>query len=353
MSIGYAACHWCHVMERESFEDEGTARIMNEHFINIKIDREERPDIDHIYMDALQAMAGSGGWPLNMFLLPNRQPFYGGTYFPPKQAYNRPSWKEVLLAVSEAFKTKRSELEEQASNLTQHLHQSNQFGMEAVNMQLPKEELFTTAQCDAIVLAIMDGKPVQVMGTVYRSGTDHGIVGRRDHGVLTPASLKGKKVGVTQGTSGHFTLDVFLNTARLQGSDVTMVNYKPEELGQALQRGDVDVGFESYAALRGAIDDIVGDHRARKTELGEDRDFAAVEARIGRDNGVVRRVEANGREGAAPDAVARDGDAAGTKDVDAVAILAGAAVARGDALDAIAGDERARYQCRCKPGAVF
>lgn len=155
VSIGYAACHWCHVMERESFEDEGTARIMNEHFINIKIDREERPDIDHIYMDALQAMAGSGGWPLNMFLLPNRQPFYGGTYFPPKQAYNRPSWKEVLLAVSDAFKTKRKDLEEQAANLTQHLHQSNQFGMEVVNMQLPKEELFTAAQCDAIVLAIM------------------------------------------------------------------------------------------------------------------------------------------------------------------------------------------------------
>lgn len=155
VSIGYAACHWCHVMERESFEDESTASIMNEHFINIKIDREERPDIDHIYMDALQAMAGSGGWPLNMFLLPNRQPFYGGTYFPPKQAYNRPSWKEVLLAVSDAFKTKRKDLEEQAANLTQHLHQSNQFGMEAVNMQLPKEELFTPAQCDAITLAIM------------------------------------------------------------------------------------------------------------------------------------------------------------------------------------------------------
>ncbi len=155
VSIGYAACHWCHVMERESFEDASVAAIMNEHFINIKIDREERPDIDHIYMDALQAMAGSGGWPLNVFLLPNRQPFYGGTYFPPKKAYNRPSWKEVLLAVSEAFRTKRDELESQASNLTQHLHQSNQFGMEAVNMQLPKEELFTEAQCKSISLAIM------------------------------------------------------------------------------------------------------------------------------------------------------------------------------------------------------
>lgn len=155
VSIGYAACHWCHVMERESFEDEETAGLMNQHFVNIKIDREERPDIDHIYMDALQAMSGQGGWPLNVFLLPNRQPFYGGTYFPPKNAYNRPSWKEVLLAVSDAFKTKRADIEQQASTLIQHLENSNQFGMDAVNSLIPKEELFTEAQCDAMTLAIL------------------------------------------------------------------------------------------------------------------------------------------------------------------------------------------------------
>ena len=155
VSIGYAACHWCHVMERESFENEETARLMNEHFVNIKIDREERPDIDHIYMDALQAMAGQGGWPLNVFLLPDRQPFYGGTYFPPKQVYNRPSWTEVLLAVSDAFKTKRADIEQQASNLTQHLENSNQFGMDAVSSLIPKEELFTAEQCGAMALAIL------------------------------------------------------------------------------------------------------------------------------------------------------------------------------------------------------
>jgi uncharacterized protein YyaL (SSP411 family) len=92
VSIGYAACHWCHVMERESFEDESVAAIMNEHFVNIKIDREERPDLDHIYMDAVQSMTGSGGWPLNVFLTPGTKPFYGGTYFPPRAAFNRPSW---------------------------------------------------------------------------------------------------------------------------------------------------------------------------------------------------------------------------------------------------------------------
>jgi len=129
VSIGYSACHWCHVMERESFEDEETARLMNEHFVNIKIDREERPDLDHIYMDAVQAMTESGGWPLNVFLTPATKPFYGGTYFPPKRAFNRPSWQEVLLGVAEAFTQRRNEIEAQAENLTEHLLQSNAFGI--------------------------------------------------------------------------------------------------------------------------------------------------------------------------------------------------------------------------------
>lgn len=131
VSIGYAACHWCHVMERESFEDEATAAIMNEHFINIKIDREERPDLDHIYMDAVQAMTGSGGWPLNVFLTPDTRPFYGGTYFPPVRAHNRPSWKEVLTGLHKAFTEKREEIDEQAEKLTLHLQKSNAFGLQA------------------------------------------------------------------------------------------------------------------------------------------------------------------------------------------------------------------------------
>ena len=125
LSIGYAACHWCHVMERESFEDEAVAEFMNTHFINIKVDREERPDVDHIYMDALQAMTGSGGWPLNIFLLPNGQPFYGGTYFPPNAMQNRASWMDVLKGVHAAFEQNREKLVEQATHLTQHLLQSN------------------------------------------------------------------------------------------------------------------------------------------------------------------------------------------------------------------------------------
>lgn len=129
VSIGYSSCHWCHVMERESFEDEAIGDLMNKNFINIKVDREERPDLDHIYMDAVQAMTGGGGWPLNVFLTPDGKPFYGGTYFPPKAAFNRPSWKDTLVAVKQAFLEKRDEVDTQAENLTQHLFQSNTFGM--------------------------------------------------------------------------------------------------------------------------------------------------------------------------------------------------------------------------------
>ena len=129
VSIGYAACHWCHVMEKESFEKEEVATIMNEHFINIKVDREERPDVDHIYMDAVQAITGSGGWPLNVFLTPDGKPFYGGTYFPPRRAFNRASWTEILTAIAQAYKEKRDEIEQQAENLTEHLQASNSFGL--------------------------------------------------------------------------------------------------------------------------------------------------------------------------------------------------------------------------------
>ena len=118
VSIGYSACHWCHVMERESFEDEETAALMNEHFINIKIDREERPDLDHIYMDAVQAMTGSGGWPLNVFLTPDGRPFYGGTYFPPKAFHNRPSWTRCIAGVANACGRKTKRIDAQADNLT-------------------------------------------------------------------------------------------------------------------------------------------------------------------------------------------------------------------------------------------
>lgn len=125
VSIGYSTCHWCHVMERESFENETIAKYMNEHFVNIKVDREERPDVDHIYMEAVQVITGQGGWPLNCFLLPDKRPFYGGTYFPPHHAYNRPSWLSVLQNIDNAFHHRRTVVETQAAKLIDIIKDAN------------------------------------------------------------------------------------------------------------------------------------------------------------------------------------------------------------------------------------
>lgn len=121
LSIGYAACHWCHVMAHESFEDAETAAFMNEHFVNIKVDREERPDLDNIYMQATIAMTGSGGWPMSVFLTPDLKPFYAGTYFPPMRRYNMPSFREVLAGLSNAWQNDRDEVEKTSGKVFDHL----------------------------------------------------------------------------------------------------------------------------------------------------------------------------------------------------------------------------------------
>src|SRR5438034_11412614 len=121
LSIGYSACHLCHVMEHESFENPPIAKVMNENFVNIKVDREERPDLDQIYMSAVQIMTGSGGWPLTIFLLPNGEPIFGGTYFPPEDRYNRPGFLRVLETIAEAYRTRRAEIMENAKSLREHL----------------------------------------------------------------------------------------------------------------------------------------------------------------------------------------------------------------------------------------
>ncbi|MBA2724416.1 MAG: thioredoxin domain-containing protein, partial [Actinobacteria bacterium] len=121
LSIGYAACHWCHVMERESFESHDVAKVMNEHFVCVKVDREERPDLDAVYMDALQSMTGHGGWPMTMFLTPEGVPFFGGTYFPPEDRHGLPSFTRLLQGVAEAWKERRDEVESQGKQLVDHL----------------------------------------------------------------------------------------------------------------------------------------------------------------------------------------------------------------------------------------
>ncbi len=126
LSIGYSACHWCHVMERESFENEDIARIMNQSFINIKVDREERPDLDSIYMEAVQAMTGQGGWPLTVFLTPDQRPFFGGTYFPPEDRQGMPGFPRVLATVLQAYQTRKGQVESAAGDVIAHLNRSQE-----------------------------------------------------------------------------------------------------------------------------------------------------------------------------------------------------------------------------------
>lgn len=136
VSIGYSACHWCHVMERESFEDEETAKIMNENFINIKVDMEERPDVDQLYMLFVQATTGSGGWPLNVFVTPDKKPFFGGTYFPPQDRFNLPSFRRVLTAVSEAWRNNRDEILKSAEQIIQQIREVTRLKSNISNLKL-------------------------------------------------------------------------------------------------------------------------------------------------------------------------------------------------------------------------
>ncbi|MBA3632252.1 MAG: thioredoxin domain-containing protein [Acidobacteria bacterium] len=144
ISIGYSACHWCHVMEHESFEDEETARLMNENFVNIKIDLEERPDVDQIYMTFVQLTSGHGGYPLNVFLTPDKLPFFGGTYFPPVNRYNMPSFQRVLLSIAETWRERRDELLHSANEV---LGEIRRVGLtDATGAELSKDQLDSALQ---------------------------------------------------------------------------------------------------------------------------------------------------------------------------------------------------------------
>ena len=126
LSIGYSACHWCHVMEHESFEDAETAALMNEQFVNVKVDREERPDVDSIYMDAVVALPGHGGWPMTVFVTPDGEPFWGGTYFPPVQRQGMPAFRDVLRAMADAYASRRGDIEQQAEQLVDAIRRSGE-----------------------------------------------------------------------------------------------------------------------------------------------------------------------------------------------------------------------------------
>src|SRR5436189_2546982 len=124
LSVGYAACHWCHVMEHESFEDDETAQLMNDLFVSVKVDREERPDVDAVYMDAVVSLTGQGGWPMTVFLTPAGEPFYGGTYYPPEPRHGMPAFRQLLTALAEAYRNEPGEVAQQAAALVDALGQS-------------------------------------------------------------------------------------------------------------------------------------------------------------------------------------------------------------------------------------
>ena len=136
LSVGYAACHWCHVMEHESFEDEATAALMNEHFVSVKVDREERPDIDSVYMDAVVSLTGHGGWPMTVFLTPAGAPFFGGTYYPPEPRHGLPSFRQLLQAIADAWRERRSDIERDAGAITEQLRRTAEPSREPLTSSL-------------------------------------------------------------------------------------------------------------------------------------------------------------------------------------------------------------------------
>jgi uncharacterized protein YyaL (SSP411 family) len=158
VSIGYSACHWCHVMERESFENPDVAAFMNERFINIKVDREERPDVDAIYMEACQILTGGGGWPLNCFLTPDGKPFFAGTYYPPRPAYNRPSWLQVLQHLANIWETKRETAVEQADKILEYIRRNDAVFLKKQDseIELSGDVAFSPAMLETIFQKMRD-----------------------------------------------------------------------------------------------------------------------------------------------------------------------------------------------------
>ena len=143
LSVGYSSCHWCHVMAHESFEDESIAALMNEAFINVKVDREERPDVDSVYMAATQALTGQGGWPMTVFITPDGRPFYAGTYFPPDDRHGRPGFRRVLTALRDAWANERERLLDSANEITERLQAATARSGDGVRG--PNAELAATA----------------------------------------------------------------------------------------------------------------------------------------------------------------------------------------------------------------
>src|SRR5438445_377385 len=180
LSIGYSACHWCHVMEHESFEDPKIGQLLNDHFVSIKVDREERPDLDQIYMTAVQMLTGQGGWPMSVFLTPDLQPFYGGTYFPPDDRHGMPSFKRLIGALADAWKNRRAEIASNAAQITQGIQETMQLevptGLLTAELLRRAKRLGDDSALDMVTKTLdqmaMGGMYDQLGGGFHRYSTD-------------------------------------------------------------------------------------------------------------------------------------------------------------------------------------
>ena len=212
LSIGYSACHWCHVMEHESFENEEIAKLMNENFVNIKVDREERPDLDQIYMSAVQMMTGHGGWPMTMFLTPDGVPFYGGTYFPPEDRYNMPGFPRILLSVADAY---RSQQDQVANTATAMLGELRRVGL-------------TEASRDILTSDILDGAFRRISSNYDRTNGGFGGAPK-----FPPA----------------MNLEFFLNTWHRTGSTeaLDMVEHTARKMAEGGMYDQLGGGFHRYS----------------------------------------------------------------------------------------------------------
>lgn len=252
LSIGYAACHWCHQMAHESFEDGETAALMNENFVNIKVDREERPDVDSIYMQATVAMTGSGGWPMSVFLTPDLRPFYAGTYFPPVRRYNMPSFKEVLLSLAKVWLEEQDEVDRVGSQVLQHI-QPQMLGQEM--------NTFSSETLEAVTKSLLESydwgyggwgsapkfpQPMTIEYLLRRASTDSPqgeLILKASQHVLNAMS-RGGMYDVVGGGFARYSVDNFWRTPHFE-----KMTYDNAQLALAYLHGYLVTGNTDYRRI--------------------------------------------------------------------------------------------------------
>jgi len=234
LSIGYAACHWCHVMAHESFEDPATAKVMNELYVNIKVDREERPDIDSIYMSAVQAMTGQGGWPMMMYLTPEGVPYHGGTYYPPLDRHGMPSFARVLRSVADAYRTRRGDVLDTAARVRE--------------LYVPLGEFLALAPSLAL-LAQTDDKP--------RAKLLADTLDRATGRMLEEDRSPSRKTGELDNRGSHFYLALYWAQELARQSEDDELAQRVQPLAERLERDERQI-LEELSAVQGSPVELGG-----------------------------------------------------------------------------------------------